>query len=77
MPFILGDLTKRSPGETQGRRNAQKRQLIEIALPQFAEFLRADSRFFRQFGIGNAQAALRFANDVSGIVFEWNHFSIR
>ena len=57
VPFILGDLAKCSGRKAQDRRYAQKRQLIEIALPQFADFLRADSRFFCQFGIGYAQAA--------------------
>ena len=31
VPFVLGKLAKCSRGETQNRRNAQKRQLIEIA----------------------------------------------
>src|SRR5947208_697600 len=34
MPFVLGEFIKRSPSKAQDRRHAQKRQLIEIALPQ-------------------------------------------
>ena len=73
VPFALGKFTKCSRGETQNRRNAQKRQLIEIALSQLTDFLRADPRFFCQFAIGNAQAALRFADDIPDVVFERNH----
>ena len=73
VPFVLGKFTKCSRGETQNRRNAQKRQLIEIALPQLTDFLRADPRLFCQFAIRNAQAALRFADDITGVVFERNH----
>src|SRR5436190_21801176 len=73
MPFALGEFAKRSRGKAQHRCNAQKRQLIEIALAQCPDFLRTDTRFFCQFSIGDAQAALRFSNDVTDIVFERNH----
>jgi hypothetical protein len=35
--------------------------------------LRTDASFFGEFRIGNAKAALRFSDDVCGIIFEWNH----
>ena len=73
MPFAFGEFAKRLPGETQNRRNAQKGLLIKITLAQLTDFLRTDTRFFRQFGIGNAQATLRFSDDVTDVVFEWYH----
>jgi hypothetical protein len=34
-------------------------------------------RFFGQLRIGNAQAALRFSDDVTDVVFEWNHVQLQ
>src|SRR5439155_25772564 len=70
MPFTPGEFAECSPGKAQDGRNAQKRQLIELAIPQLANFLRADARLFCQLGIGDAQTVLRFADDVADVVFE-------
>jgi hypothetical protein len=34
------------------------------------DFLRTDTRFLRQLGIGNTEAALGFSDDVSSVIFE-------
>jgi len=47
--------------------------LIEIAVSQFPNCLRSYARFFGKLRIGNAEAALRFSDDVAGVVFKWNH----
>src|SRR5205823_4700920 len=76
MPFASGKFRKCSRRETEDWSDTQKSQFIDIALAQLTDFLRTDTRFLRQFGIGNAQAALGFSNDVTDVVFERYHLSI-
>ena len=73
MPFSPGEFAKRAAAETKNRRNAQERRLVKVAIPHLANCFRTDARLFSQFRIGNAQAALRFSNDVTGVVFKRNH----
>src|SRR5439155_10704635 len=72
-PSVVRNFAKGSAVQAKNRRNAQQRRFIEIALEQLANYLRSDTSFFGQFRIGNAQAALRFSDDVGSVVFEWNH----
>ena len=48
------------------------REGIDIPFPQFVNLFRARARFFGELTVGEAEAALRLANDVAGVVFEWN-----
>ena len=74
MPFAPGKSAQGLLAQAQDRRNAQQGGLIKITLAQLADCLRIDARFFREFGIRNAQTALRFSNDITHVVFERNHF---
>src|SRR5438034_2412432 len=73
MPCPFGQFTKGLPVKAEDRRYALKGRFVEFALAQLPNYFRADRRFFGQFRIGNAQAALRFSDDVTDIVFKRNH----
>ena len=77
VPFSSGEFAKSAATERENRRHAQNSCFIEIAVPQLANCLRIDARFFSQRRIGNAQAALRFSDDVAHVVFERNHCGVK
>ena len=64
---------QRPRGQAKHRRDAQDRQLVEFACAQFAHGLRIHARLFHQLRVGQAEAALRFSDDVGEVIFQRNH----
>src|SRR4051812_9294081 len=60
-------------GGIENRRDATKRVVIDLAVAQFANFLRGDSGFLRELTVGDREAALSLADDISEVILERDH----
>src|ERR1700758_753290 len=56
LPIAYGEFAKSVPVQAKDGRNPQESRFVDTALAQLADCFRTDTRFFGQFGIGNAQA---------------------
>ncbi len=69
-PFLLRELGQRICIELQGWRDLVERRAIELSVAHLPDGIDARARFLRELTIGDAQTALRFANNVGEVVFE-------
>ena len=72
-PLALRKIDQRIWVEVQHRRNRAQSRLVRLPIARFSNRIRAHARFLSQFAIGNPQTALRFADDVPGVVFQFDH----
>ena len=73
MPCAAGEIAQGSCGQAENGRDTPNCELVKIAFAKLVNIGRIDACFFREFSVGNAQTALRFANNVANVVFERNH----